>query len=82
VVWSGEGAVVSWLEETAVDGSVRVRRVLPDGSVGPARTIATTSTARASGFPRMVATDGGVLIAWTDPDDRGGVRVASLRETP
>jgi hypothetical protein len=29
----------------------------------------------------MVATDGGVLIAWTDPDDRGGVRVASLRET-
>jgi hypothetical protein len=81
VVWSGEGAVVSWLEETAVDGSVRVRRVLPDGSVGPARTIATTSTARASGFPRMVATDGGVLIAWTDPDDRGGVRVASLRET-
>lgn len=80
VVWWGETALVSWLEETAETGSVRVRRVRPDGAAGPARTVAATSTARASGFPRMAVTGAGVTIAWTDPGDEGGVRVATVRE--
>jgi hypothetical protein len=79
VVWWGSGALVSWLEETPTAGMVRVRRVRPVGAMDPAITVATTSTARASGFPRMVAAGDLALIAWTEPGDSGGVRVALLR---
>jgi hypothetical protein len=40
--------------------------------------VATTSTSRASGFPRMVAAPDFGLIAWTQPGDSGGVRVTRL----
>lgn len=79
VAWWDDAALVSWIEETADSGSVRVRRVRPDGGVERAVTVATTSTARASGFPRLVVVGGDALIAWTAPGDDGGVRVASLR---
>jgi hypothetical protein len=39
-------------------------------------TIATSSAARASGFPRMAATPSGVLFAWTVPGRPSAVRVA------
>jgi hypothetical protein len=78
VAWWGDGALVSWLEETPTAGSVRVRRVRPDGTTDAAITVATTSTARASGFPRLVVADRDALIAWTEPGDSGGVRVATL----
>jgi hypothetical protein len=78
VAWWGPGALVSWLEETPTDGTVRVRRVRPDGTTGAAVTVATTGMARASGFPRLVVTGPDALIAWTEPGDSGGVRVASL----
>jgi hypothetical protein len=79
VVWWGGAALVSWLEETPTAGTVRVRRVRPDGSTDAPVTVATTSTARASGFPRMVVAGDAALIAWTEPGDSGGVRVARLR---
>jgi hypothetical protein len=79
VVWWDGAALVSWLEETPTAGSVRVRRVRPDGSADPAVTVAATSTARASGFPRLVTAGDAALIAWTEPGDSGGVRVAELR---
>jgi hypothetical protein len=78
VGWWGGAALVSWLEETPTTGTVRVRRVRPDGTSDGPITVATTSTARASGFPRLVVTGDAVLIAWTEPGDSGGVRVARL----
>jgi len=78
VVWWRGAALVSWLEETPTAGTVLVRRVRPDGSVEPPVTVATASTARASGFPRMVVAGDAALIAWTEPGDSGGVRVARL----
>jgi hypothetical protein len=78
VVWWGKGALVSWLEEGATEGFVRVRRVRPDGTTGAAVTVASSSASRASGFPRMVVTPAAALIAWTEPGGGGGVRVASL----
>ena len=78
VVWWGGAALVSWLEETPTAGTVRVRRIRPDGAGDAPVTVATTSTARASGFPRMVVTGNAALIAWTEPGDSGGVRVARL----
>jgi hypothetical protein len=77
-------ALVTWLERTAGgQAEVRARRVWApaDGSPGrsgPAATVATSSDARASGFPRMAAlADGSLLVAWTDAGEAGTrVRVA------
>jgi hypothetical protein len=61
-------ALVSWLERTGGEGAeVRLRRVGEDGTMSGALTVATSSSGRASGFPRMAQVAGGDLImAWTD----------------
>jgi hypothetical protein len=72
-------ALVVWLERAGEGvAEVRARRVWPDGRATPAATVASSSDARASGFPRMaVAGEGSVVIAWTDAGDEGTrVRVA------
>jgi hypothetical protein len=74
-------AVVSWLERTGGEGAaVRLRRVTLGGSASSAVTVATSSSGRASGFPRMVRTAAGDLImAWTDVrSDRAEIRVARV----
>ncbi len=79
IEWLDEGtALVSWLER--IDGGraeVRVREVRSDGTLGAALVVATTSSSRASGFPRLVRQGGSVLIAWTDAAAKR-VRVARL----
>lgn len=74
----GDGsALVTWIERTGGDtAAVRARRVHPDGRLGAARTIATSSAARASGFPRLVRTGSDVVFAWTVPGRPSMVRVA------
>ena len=85
--------VVSWL---GGDGGVWLRRVsadttAPDGvTAHPARRVARTATARASGFPRIEALAGGganprLAVTWVEPGDDndgqaspGGVRFATL----
>jgi hypothetical protein len=63
-------AVVSWL---AADGAIRLRRLLPDGRLGPAVTVAVTAASRAAGVPRLVATGDRLHAAWVEPggDDTG-----------
>ncbi len=60
--------VVSWLERTGGEGAeVRVRRVWPEGRIGPESAVAVSSGARSSGFPRMASIDDhALLFAWTD----------------
>jgi hypothetical protein len=82
------GAWVSWVERTgAVGGAggagaegaeVRLRHVAPDGSAGEAMTIASSSAARASGFPRMARAVDGLVLAWTVPGRPSRVRVARV----
>jgi hypothetical protein len=79
VVWWGSAALVSWMEESPTQGTVRVRRVRPDGTAEPPVTVALTSAARASGFPRLAVAGDAALVAWTEPGDAGGVRLAWLR---
>ncbi len=75
-----DGAVlVSWIERTGSGAEVRVRRVAPDRSTGDVITISGTSAERAGGFPRMVRTPDGILLAWTQPGDSATVRIARLR---
>ena len=70
-------ALVSWIERIGGDtAAVRVRRVRRDGKVGAALTIARSSAARASGFPRMTVTASDVVFAWTVPGRPSSIRVA------
>lgn len=72
-------ALVSWLESVGEGAEVRVRRIAPDGGRGPAATVASSSAARASGFPRMVRMGEQLVFAWTQPGDPGSVQVAAAR---
>jgi hypothetical protein len=70
-------ALVSWIERTGGDtAAVRVRRVSADGRAGNAVTIATSSAARASGFPRMAVSGDHALFAWTVPGRPSSIKLA------
>jgi hypothetical protein len=71
-------ALVSWLEQTEKGAEVRVRRVPADGARDAALTVADSSSARSSGFPRMAASHGEVTIAWRDAAEPPRVRTAVL----
>ena len=72
-------AVVSWLENLKEQGAeIRIKQIFPDGRSGQSLTVADTSQARASGFPRMARTGKDLLIAWTYSGDTQGVRVAKI----
>jgi len=82
VVWWGETALVSWIEETADAGDVRVRELRADGTLTGSTVVAVTQASRAAGFPRLAAVHDAVVVAWTVPGDTGGVRAAALTRTP
>ena len=70
-------ALVTWIERIGGDtAAVRLRRVSRDGTLGATRTVARSSAARASGFPRMVISGPDVVFAWTEPGKPSHVRVA------
>lgn len=56
----------SWLE----DKDIRLRIIRPDGSIGPIRTVATTTAGRSSGFPQLEAFRDRMVLAWTDTEER------------
>jgi hypothetical protein len=73
-------AVVAWLEKAGESGEIRVRRISSDGTPAEPVTLGTTSTARASGYPRIVPTgDREVLAAWTETGSPGKLRAAVVR---
>ena len=66
VLLADGNAIVSWLERTGGDvAAVRARRVSRNGQLGEAKTIATSSAARASGVPKMVRSGSDIYFAWT-----------------
>ena len=72
-------SVVSWLERAdSTTADVRVRRVRADGSMGAPVTVARSSGARASGFPRMTRQGDALVAAWTEPGDSSRIHVARL----
>ncbi len=72
-------AAVSWLERLPPEAAaVRVRRVRPDGTRGTPITVATTSGARASGFPKVVQRGRDLVAAWTVPGDTARILMATM----
>ena len=77
-------AAVCWIEGTAREASLRARRVRADGRPGAPITLAKTTGARRSGFPRLVSQGDWLVCAWTDPADSTRIRSsqASARALP
>lgn len=79
VVFLADGvALVSWLEQVPKGTELRVQQVSPKGRLGAALTVADTSSARSSGFPRMVESGGEVTVAWRDAAEPPRIRTAVL----
>jgi hypothetical protein len=60
------GALVTWIEGTADDSSILVRRVSADGRLAAPQKLAATTSARGAGFPRATLTGKTAWFAWTD----------------
>lgn len=84
LVLADGAAVVSWIENVGARAEVRARRIRGGAELGgarePAVTIAQSSAARSSGFPRMAAAKDEVFFAWTVPgatrEEPSGIRLA------
>jgi hypothetical protein len=90
--WLADGrALVAWIEDGTGEGDgageepgsgdaarIMARVVDPGGRAGAAFVLATTTSARASGFPRLARAGGDLLMAWTDPADPPRVRLVRI----
>jgi hypothetical protein len=74
----GGGAVVIWMESAGDAAEIRVRRVAANGRRGPSERVASSSSDRDSGFPRLVRAGRGLLVAWTAPETPPRVRAARV----
>ena len=71
-------ALATWLEASGKDAFVRARRIPISGAPEAAITVARTSSARASGCPRVVTSGWTALFAWTEAATTPQVRLATL----
>jgi hypothetical protein len=69
-------AIVSWLAANGRGADLRLRRVTARGQLGQPLTLAATSGARSSGFPRLVRDGDRLVIAWVDDGAPSRVRAA------
>ena len=76
VVLPDGSALVCWLSGNAEGGSISVRRVQANGTLGPPTVIAKTDISRSSGFPRMALLGNEVHFAWTEFGTPSKVRTA------
>lgn len=72
------GAVVVWLEADDKRATIRGRRIDSSGGIGRAVLLAATTSARASGFPQVIAVGDDVLIAWTEAGTVSRVHTARV----
>jgi hypothetical protein len=59
-------ALVSWLDESVEESSIKYCRITHEGATGLAQTVAISSSERASGFPKMIQSGDSLLFAWTE----------------
>ena len=71
-------ALVAWLETRAATTQILYQHVGPDGPLSQPAALVVTSSARASGYPRLALSNSGVVAAWTEPGGPSFVRTAVL----
>ena len=77
VLLADGSALVCWMAGDEAGGANKVRRVAPDGTLGPVSIISESNVSRASGFPRMALLGDTVYFAWTQFGKPPRVRTAS-----
>ena len=81
VVFLQDGAaLVTWIGEDQGSTHILACRVDSKGRRGPHVRIGSTSSARATGFPRMANLGQDTVIAWTDPRSPSQIRTALLSQ--
>jgi len=84
-VWLADDQVaVSWIQNTEEGSEVRLARFRPDSPpvrIGDELRIDATPASRVSGSPRLAVWDGGLVIAYQDPD-KPGIKLKHLRFGP
>jgi hypothetical protein len=81
VLLSNGDALVTWIERMGGEAAeVRARRVYRNGRAGESVTIAASSAARASGFPRLAVSGTDLVFAWTVAGRPSHIRVARATE--
>jgi hypothetical protein len=56
---------VSWVESAQQEGRIYLRKIEHDGSLSEPILAGITESSRASGFPRIMDTKDGIVVAWT-----------------
>ncbi len=75
----GGDAAVTWIERTGQsEAVVRVRRVGAAGRLGPPHELAASSSARSTGFPRMVRAGDNLVFAWTGAGKPSSIHAARM----
>ena len=64
-----EKAIISWMQNGESEASINVRTIDFDGVLSNTLIVGSNSTARSSGFPRMVSSKNNIVMAWTDAQD-------------
>ena len=65
------GAAVSWLAAAGGEARVMLRYAAPGGGIGDPLSVAATSQARASGFPRLTRIGERLLLLWVEAGGEG-----------
>ena len=62
-------AVISWMQNGKSKASISIRTLDFDGVLSKSQKVGINTTARNSGFPRMVSSKNNIIMAWTDAQD-------------
>ncbi|MGH9368227.1 MAG: hypothetical protein ACRD3M_11200 [Thermoanaerobaculia bacterium] len=75
---SNGDAIVCWVAAAGKDAAIRLRRVRPHGPAGAPVTVAPTSLARSSGFPRIERIGSTLLVVWVEASEPFRLHAATL----
>ena len=80
LLWLDEQTIlVSWLEEGDESGKLVLKKVNTSGRTALVEDLE-ISSGRGSGYPKLALTKDHIFVAWTDPEEEGGIRSKWIRK--
>ncbi len=79
VLLADGSAMISWLEQSSKDASLKLTRVFQDGRIDAPISVLKTKSARSSGFPKMIEQQGLLYFAWTQLGENPQVRTSYMK---